>query len=435
MHINDIIILKIDETNILGCGVARHCGMIVFCEGAIEGDTVKAVVTSVKSNYGTATTMEIISPSKHRIKPLCPYFGKCGGCTFSNITYEHELSVKKAAIENAFRRCGITDVYVSDILHGDEYNYRNKAVFRFDSEKNICFYARKSNDFAKVDECLTVSPAINIIMKESERLIKSSDSLSPSDLTYLYIRHMPKTDEASVTVGYKGENSLLNFATSLCKSLPNVKCIMQGKERNPESKKERLLPIFGSEKINGLFCSLKTEISPRAFFQVNHIVAEMICKTVSESSELEADDTFIDLYCGTGIIGLTVAAEHPYAKIIGVEINESSVKNAKENARANGITNAEFYCRDSADAAGLFNETVKCLAVDPPRTGLSKDTVSEIKNIAPKNIIYVSCNPSTLARDIKNLSDSYKINRVLSADLFPRTSHVETVVLMSRTKQ
>lgn len=408
--------------------------MVIFCSGAVEGDTVKAKIVSVKRNFAEATAEEIISPSKYRCPPLCPHFGKCGGCTFSNVTYEHELKIKKAGIEGAFRRCGAFSATVSDIIYGKEYYYRNKAVFRFDENKNIGFFAKKTNDFIKTVECLNVNPAINIIMREVENLLKSDSSVKASELTYLYIRYMQTANEASVVIGYTGKNSLSRFADALTNILPNVKCVMQGKEKNPESKKEKLTLLKGTKHINAVFSSLHFKISPESFFQINHEVAEKICTAVAENASLRSGDTFLDLYCGTGIIGLTVASKYPSAKTVGIEINPEAVKNAVATAKANGIKNAEFHCCDSAEAANIYSGKIKCLAVDPPRAGLSVKALHEILSISPDQIIYVSCNPSTLSRDIKNLLDNYKIEKIIAADLFPRTSHVETVALLSRQK-
>ncbi len=416
----------------MGCGVAKYDGMIVFCDGAVEGDTAEVKIISRKANYATAHAEKILASSEHRIEPLCPYFGKCGGCAFSNVTYEHELNVKKRGIESAFRRCGSFFAKVDGIIYDNEYNYRNKAVFRFDNNKNIGFFAKKSNDFIKIEKCLAVDSSINIIMKECEKLLKNDNSIFSGDLTYLYIRYAQQTNEASVVIGYKGQKILFEFADHLLKKLSFVKCVMQGKEKNPESKKEKLRLIGGAPQIENIFSSLKFKISPDAFFQINQSVAEKICSLVADCAKLRENDIFLDMYCGTGIIGLSVAVKYPKAKIIGVEINESAVKNAVDTAKANGILNTEFHCSDSAQIANVYNGKVACLAVDPPRAGLSDTALKEIQSFSPERIIYVSCNPSTLSRDIKGLLCNYKIEKVIAADLFPRTSHVETIAILNR---
>lgn len=432
MQNNDTLTLKITETNIMGCGVAKHDGMIVFCDGAVEGDTADVKIVSRKANYATARAEKILVYSEHRIEPLCTHFGKCGGCAFSNVTYEHELSVKKAGIENAFRRCGSFFAKVDDIIYGNEYNYRNKAVFRFDNNKDVGFFAKKSNDFIKTEKCSAVVSSINIIARECEKLLKNDNSIFSGDLTYLYIRHAQQTNEASVVIGYKGKKILSEFADCLLKKLSFVKCVMQGKEKNPESKKEKLRLIGGTSQIENIFSSLKFKISPDAFFQINQSVAEKICSLVADCAKLRENDVFLDMYCGTGIIGLSVAAKYPKAKIIGVEINKAAVKNAVDTAKANGILNAEFHCSDSAQITDIYKGKVSCLTVDPPRAGLSETTLKEIHNISPDRIIYISCNPSTLARDVKGLLCNYKIEKIIAADLFPRTSHVETVCILSK---
>ena len=271
------------------------------------------------------------------------------------------------------------------------------------------------------------------IKSVSEKLLKADGGINGEKLTYLYIRYMKKTDEASVVIGYTGEGSLENFAKELSNELPCIKCIMKGKEENPEARNEELELLFGKESIADIFCGMKINISPRAFYQINRENAEKMCTLAAELLELKAGDVCLDLYCGTGTIGMTVAKLSQGAKIYGVEINSAAVQNAKKNAVLNGISNIEFYCGDSKDFAEKTGVSkISSIIVDPPRAGLSKKAVSEILRFAPEKIIYISCNPDTMARDLKSLAEKYEIKTVTGIDLFPKTRHIESIVLMSK---
>lgn len=426
------LILTVDETNMIGAGVARHDGIVIFCEGAVGGDTALATVTEVKKNYALAATKALIIPSPTRESDPCPYSEKCGGCSLASVTYEHELSVKARGVSSSFRRCGTSCPPVSGVISGERTSYRNKAVFRFDKNKNTGFYSRGTNDFVKIDRCLICDENINIIMKKTRELLKGDRSIAAKDLTYLYIRYMKETDEGSVVIGYTGEGDLSGTAEKLMACCPSVKCVMRGREKNPESRKEKLSLISGEKQISAEFLTLKMKVSPASFFQVNHDVAEKLCEKVAELSDLREGELFVDLYCGTGIIALAIAKSHPESKVVGVEINPSAVDNAKENARKNSIGNAQFFCGDASDFASETTEKVKCIAVDPPRAGLSDKTASEILRLAPDKLIYVSCNPSTMARDVKKLLDLYEIKSITAADMFPRTLHVENLLLLEK---
>ena len=434
MKNGDILTLDIKETNIMANGVAKHGNMVVFCKGAVAGDKVRAEITDVKKNYAEARIIDIESYSAKRIDPVCPYSDKCGGCSLSHVTYNHELSVKKIGVEASFRRCGAFSENISETVYGKELGYRNKAVFRFDGNKNIGFYAKGTKDFVEIDKCLLCDDTINIIMKKARELLQSENNIDAKHLTYLYIRYMKTTDEASVAIGYKGSDGLTSFANKLSAAMPQIKCIMRGKEDNPESRKEKLTLIWGNEHINEVFCSLKMKVSPASFFQVNHDVAERLCETVAGLDSLKENEAFLDLYCGTGIIGLTVARKYPKARVIGIEINPKAIRNAKENAKLNQITNAEFFCGDSSELEKALTDKISCVTVDPPRAGLSEKTVNELIRLSPERIIYVSCNPSTMSRDIKKMLGKYSINKAVAVDLFPRTLHVETVVILSQQK-
>ncbi|MBE6562927.1 MAG: 23S rRNA (uracil(1939)-C(5))-methyltransferase RlmD [Ruminococcaceae bacterium] len=433
IHYGDMMMLCIEETNMKGCGVAKVEDMVIFCEGAVCGDTVIAFIEEVKKNYARAKALKVVYSSEHRREPLCPHFKECGGCTFGHVSYEHEIEVKKTGIPASFRRAAGFPVEAEKVITGNELGYRNKAVFHFDSEKNAGFYKQGTRELLRIESCNLCHEKIMEIKDVSENLLKADSGIDGEKLTYLYIRYMEKTDEASVVIGYTGDTSLSHFAKELSNSLPYIKCIMKGKEENPEARNEELTLLYGEESISDVFCDMKIRISPRAFYQVNSENAEKMCTLAAELLELKAGDVCLDLYCGTGTIGMTVAKLSPEAKIYGVEINSAAVRNAKENAAANGISNIEFYCGDSKDFAEKTGVSkISSIIVDPPRAGLSKKAVSEILRFAPEKIVYISCNPDTMARDLKALTEKYKIKRVTGIDLFPKTAHIESEILLTR---
>ena len=425
----DMLTLCIEETNMMGNGVAKVDDMVVFCVGTVAGDVVIALITEVKKNYAMAKALKFLQYSPCRTEARCAHSTECGGCAFSGVTYEHELFVKKSGAEASFRRCGSFTGEIEKIVPSNVTEYRNKAVFHFDKDGNTGYYARGTHSFVKIENCPICHSAINNIRKESERILKGI-SFS-GEFTYLYIRYMKRCDEASVVLGYKGEESLILFAKELAKVCPNVKCVMTGKGADPA--KDTFSPVWGEETVNDEFFGMKMKISPKSFYQVNTEGAEELCRAVVEFAELCDGDSVLDLYCGIGTIGLAVAKSNPNVKVYGVEINKKAVENAKENAKNNRIENAEFFAGDSADFAEIIKEiNPGCIVIDPPRAGLSDKTVRQIMSTNVEKIVYVSCNPSTMSRDLKKLSEMYKMKKSAAVDMFPGTQHVETVILLSR---
>lgn len=428
----DILTLEIIETNMLGNGVAKADNMVVFCRGAFAGDVVTAQITDVKKNYAEAECLRIESRSVNREEASCPYAALCGGCVFDGVTYSHECEVKKHGISAALRREGIRRE-VSDFIGSAPRRYRNKAVFHFDEEKNCGYFAAGSGNFVKIEKCLICHDRINEIKCAAEKLLLSDSSVAPTELTYLYIRYMKESDEASVVLGYAGEGSLEGFAKALADAAPSVKCVMRGKGKNPEASGEVFERVLGDGKIAASVSGIGFELSPKSFFQVNGDGTEKLCEEVVRLSALKDGERAADIYCGAGLFGLSLAKASRGAEVYGIELNEDSVRCANIGAGKNGITNAFFVQGDSSELKAKTGiDSLDVAVVDPPRTGLSKKTVEELIKLSPERIVYVSCNPSTLARDIKALSEHYEIKKIVGVDMFPRTKHVECVTLMAK---
>ena len=432
MSAGDMLTLCIEETNMMGSGVAKADGMVVFCDGTVAGDVAIALITEVKKSYAKAKPLKIVTPSPCRSDARCPHSTKCGGCGFSHITYEHEQFVKKCGVEASFRRCGSFKGEVKRLIPSKTEGYRNKAVFHFDENLKLGYYGGKTHAFAKIESCAIVHPVINNIMKETETLLQSEKSRFKGAFTYLYIRHMERTNSSSVVFGYKGDEDLLPVAKALEALCPSVKCVMKGKGEDPSKDSYKL--VSGEEFITDEFLGMSLEMSPKAFYQVNSEAAEALCLEVSRLADLKKGQKCLDLYCGIGTIGLSVAKKNPTVEVWGVEINKKAAENAVRNAKKNSLSNAHFFSGDSAvfaEKTGIHD--ADCIIVDPPRAGLSNKTVKEIIGSNAEKIVYVSCNSSTMARDIKALSAHYSIKDVSAVDLFPKTLHIETVALLVRT--
>ena len=423
---------KIEEMNLLGNGITKIDGCVVFCLGAVDGDTVTFEITKEKKNFKIAEIVSVDEPSVHRCENDCKSYPACGGCDLRHITYEHELLVKKAGVEAALRKVGKGEIKVSEILSAAPEHYRNKAVFRFG--EGICGFSEGGSDnIISSEDCKIIPEAFYSMGKFT--LNHFGEEIE--GVSYLFLRTNSAGSEVSVVLGTKDKYSHLDieaYAEALTEKFPSVAGVLTKAGDHPEDEGEAIL-ILGKSYIEEDFLSMKLRISPLSFFQVNHAAAEKLCQRVSEYA-LSGEGSFgADLYCGTGIMGMSVAALHPDAFITGVEINESAVADAKENAQRNGLRNIGFFRGDSADFAKSTYGSIDFITIDPPRAGCSEKMIKELLRIKPQRLVYISCDPQTLARDLKKLTETkYEIKEVSACDLFPRTKHVETAVLLERIK-
>ena len=429
--IGSTLTLTCTDTTILSSGVARIDGAVVFTDGAVEGDTVLVTITDVKKNFAKAKLSELISQSKYRRIPDCPVFEKCGGCSFRHIDYEYEKQVKKRAVEAAFRRASLSAVPVRDIISAGCDRYRNKAVLHYDSDGSLGYYeaSSKSSVFPIDYDCKLHPEFYAKILA----FVFDFFADKPQKPTYIYIRS--SKDKSVVTVGTENgriTDELKAFASAISHEDFSPDGIFAGSGNSPEDGELRY--IYGNRSLCFEFCGLSVNVSPSSFFQVNLKAAEMLAYKVIEYAKPQRGDLIADLYCGTGILGMAIAKNTPDAKIIGVEINDDAVKNAKENAVVNGLHNISFFTGDSKDfASHLGNGSLAVAVIDPPRKGCSPETLEELVRLSPERIVYVSCNPATLARDLSVLAASgYSALEATPVDMFPKTGHVETVVLLSK---
>lgn len=447
---NDIIELKITSSTAEGSGVGKTGdGMAVFVPMSAVGDLLKVKVLKVKKSYAFGRIEEILEPSGARVEPDCPVYSKCGGCVWRHINYDEECEIKFNKVKDAVERIGGIDTVLKPIiLCGKADRYRNKAQFPIGRDKDgkllIGFYAFHSHRIIDCGDCALQPKIFSEVADVTREFIELSgntvydESTGRGRLRHLYIRLGEVTNELMVCYvvngnGLKSEDLLIKM---LRDRLPNLKTVVFNSNRENTNiilgAKNRI--AYGNGYITDELCGLKFKISPFSFWQVNRTQAEKLYAKAKEYAGLKSSDVLLDLYCGTGTIGLTMAGN--CKKLIGVEIVEDAVKDAEINAAENGIKNAEFICSDAASAAKKLKDkklSPNVVIVDPPRKGCGEELVNTIAEMKPERVVYVSCDPATLSRDLKYFDGlGYKTQEVTPVDMFPRTAHVEAVVLISR---
>ncbi len=433
-----------------GAAVAKINGMTVFVSGGAVGDQCDVKIIKVGKKLAFGKIEKIIIPSKHRIKPVCVHAGKCGGCSYQHITYEEELNAKKQKVADALSRIGGFKNLDVKITGADEItHYRNKAQFPVGEQDGVPytgFYRPRSHDIVRANKCFIVKEIANDIAKcicdwmEKFKIPAYDESKKKGLIRHIYIRTGEISKEVQVCL-ITANNKIPNkeeLINNLTTSFEQITSIVQNINKRTDNVilGDKTITLWGDDYLQDTLCSNVFKLSPHAFYQVNHAQTEKLYGFALEYANLTGKETVIDLYCGAGTITLALAS---HAKnVIGVEIVPKAIENAKENAMINGVYNTEFICADAGQAAlMLVKRGIKpdVLTVDPPRKGLSEQAIEAILQMNPKRIVYISCDPATLARDCKLLCDnSYKIDKVMAVDLFPRTYHVETVVLLSQHK-
>ncbi len=430
-----------------GSGVAKIDGHTVFIPHTAAGDQcgVKIVKVGKKVSYGRLETLYL--SSKHRITPACPVSGKCGGCCYQHITYEEELRAKEQKVRDALTRIGGQD---GDKLLGitgapSELRYRNKAQYPVgtDSFGNVIkgFYRPHSHTIVPAEKCLIQSEKADRIagivhawMKEFN-IVPYDYNTRRGTIRHIYVRAGEKSGECQLTL-ISATDKLPGIGTlvdRLRESEPSITGILINHNQRGDNVilGDRTDVLWGNRLLEDRLCGNSFLLSPEVFYQVNHAQAERLYKCAAEFAGLSGNEIVLELYCGAGTITLFLAQ---FARrVIGVEIVPEAVENARLNMERNGITNAEFICADAGLAARkLSSSVIDVLIADPPRKGLSANARDAILKLQPEKIVYISCDPATLARDVKELCGAgYTMQKAQAFDMFPRTSHVETVVQLS----
>ena len=443
---NDEIELYIEDFTSEGSGVGHFEGMAVFVSGAAAGDKAFVHIIKVKSTYAIGKCIKLLKPSKTRIAPDCEYAGSCGGCAFRHISYEAETAMKKKRVEDAFQRIGGINKKLDGFIAAENLTrYRNKAEYpvSFEKELKIGFYALHTHRIIDCRDCV-LQPEIfaDIVAIIRKWTVEFGISIYNSEtgnglLRHIYIRQGAVSKEIMVCLVINGERipKEAELVKRLCE-IPNIKSIVLNINRlnNNVILGEECKTVYGADYIYDELCGVKIRLSPLSFYQVNHAQAEKLYRKAAEYAQLDGSQTVLDMYCGAGTIGLSMADKAK--NVIGVEIVEPAVRDAKINAGLNGIKNAQFYCADASQAAQMLKEqgiTPDVIVLDPPRTGCSQELVKTVSEMQPDRVVYVSCDPATLARDCKRFGElGYKVEKLTAVDLFPRTVHCEAVALLTK---
>ena len=433
-----------------GLGVARIEGFTVFVEGALPKEQAEIKIVKVLKNYAFGKLLRTLKTAACRIEPSCGVVKRCGGCQLQHMSYEAQLQYKTQQVKDALERIGgLNGVAVHDTIGmEDPWRYRNKAQFPvgMDGDVMIGFYANRSHEIIDTPQC-SIQDAVNdnVIQTVREFIKKYDISVYDENTGKGIIRHIVtrkgfKTGEVMVCIVINGDSlpcgkALVEMLRARTDGLKSVVVNINKKKTNVILG-ERNIVIFGEEAIYDYIGEFKFRISPLSFFQVNPVQTEVLYGKALEYADLKGDETVFDAYCGIGTISLFLSRKAK--KVYGIEIVPQAINNAKENARLNGVKNVEFLVGESEIVIPeLYRKGIKAdvIVVDPPRKGCDEKLLEVITEMSPEKVVYVSCNPATLARDLKYLSErGYEVREVQPVDMFPQTSHVECVVLMSRVK-
>ena len=429
-----------------GMGVARIDGRVVFVHGALRGEKCRVLILKTIKSVAFAKVLEVLEPSSERITPDCPYFPRCGGCTYRHIRYEEELRLKKQRVQDNLSRIGGSDVTVEEILGAqDTLRYRNKAQYPVSKDGAVGFYRARTHEVIECEHCLLVKPEADAAAEALREYMQSCRVAGYDEKTgrglvrHLYIRSNA-AGESLVCVLVNGdklpkEDRLVTLLRDACPKCTGIVLGTNTKKGNVILG-DRYRTLWGSDRLEDTLCGKTFRLSVPSFYQVNRVQAERLYAKAIEFAGLTGQETVLDLYCGAGTI--TLALSDHAKKVLGAEIVPEAIDDARENAARNGVKNAEFFCGDASDVAKkLARENLRpdVITVDPPRKGLAADVVESIAEMQPQRVVYVSCDSATMARDVKRLADlGYTAQRACAVDMFPRADHVETVVLLSHKK-
>ena len=427
-----------------GMGVARIDGRVVFVHGALRGEKCRVLILKTLKSVAFAKVLEVIEPSSERITPDCPYFPRCGGCTYRHIRYEEELRLKKQRVQDNLSRIGGSDVTVEEILGAqDTLRYRNKAQYPVSKDGAVGFYRARTHEVIECEHCLLVRPEADAAAEALREYMQSCRVAGYDEKTgrglvrHLYIRSNA-AGESLVCVLVNGdklpkEDRLVTLLRDACPKCTGIVLGTNTKKGNVILG-DRYRTLWGSDRLEDTLCGKTFRLSVPSFYQVNRVQAERLYAKAIEFAGLTGQETVLDLYCGAGTI--TLALSDHAKKVLGAEIVPEAIDDARENAARNGVKNVEFFCGDASDVAKkLARENLRpdVITVDPPRKGLAADVVESIAEMQPGRVVYVSCDSATMARDVKRLADlGYTAQRACAVDMFPRADHVETVVLLSK---
>ena len=396
--------IKIDSLDHYGRGITRIDGKIAFIENALPNEIVEVKINKNKKKYIEGSVLKYIEKSDKRVSIDCPYYNSCGGCNIMHLSYTDQLKFKQNKIENIIKKYLNKDIKINDIVSCDtNINYRNKVTFQV--KESIGFYKNNTYDIISIDNCLISNKLIN----NSINYLKKLDLKSINKITC-----RASLNELMIII----ETTNKNLDISILKTIAHSIYLKINNE---------YIHVFGEKNIYEILDNYKFKISPDSFFQVNINTCLKLYRKIKEY--VGYNKNIIDLYCGTGSIGIFISDNN---NVIGIEINEYATKDALDNKKINNIENIDFICGDSGKKLKKLSFNPDIIIVDPPRSGLNKETIDNILKFNAKEIIYVSCDPMTLARDLNVLNEYYNIEEVTPFDMFPNTYHVECLTYLKK---
>ena len=443
---NRIYRAHIDGYSSEGLGIARIDGQVVFVHGAVRGETCDVLVMKVLKNAAFGKIAALAEPSPARRQPDCPYYGRCGGCDFRHMSYEEELWAKRARVQDALTRIGGAEVTVEEILGAEQpLHYRNKSIYPISPAGEVGFYRARSHQVVHVEHCLIQKPEADALAQAVRDYIARfqvepyNEATGRGLLRHLYVRTSCRGESlACLLVNGSRLPHEQELVDMLRAAVPGVCGVVLGENtrRGNAILGDRYRTLWGRDYLTDTLCGLELRLSVPSFYQVNHDQAQRLYEKALEYAGLTGRELAVDLYCGAGTITQVLARRARH--VIGGEIVPEAIRDAEDSARRNGVENVEFLCGDASRLAAELRQRglrPDVICVDPPRKGLAPDVVEAAASMTPGRIVYVSCDPATLARDVARFAPlGYCPVRACAVDLFPGTAHVETVCLLTREK-
>ena len=445
---NKEYIVDIIDNGYEGEGIAKIEDFTIFINGAIKNEKCRILIVKVNKSYAFGKLLEVINKSPNRIASDCKTYKRCGGCSLRHIKYEETLNIKKHIVQNLVDKSLVTKIQVKDVIGMEKpIYYRNKLQYPVGRDKNglpvMGVFANRTHEIIPVENCLIQNPAAEKVAKEIFRFIKENNiSVYDENSRKGLIRHIVvkiglKTKEIMCII--VSNNEKIEKEDELIETIkgkfPQVKTIIKNinnKNTNVILGDKNII-LYGDGYIYDKLGDFTFKISPMSFYQTNPIQTEILYNKAIEFAKLDKDDILCDLYCGIGTIG--IFASNKVKKVYGIEIVEEAVGAAKENAKINNVNNIEFMVGDVEKAFKVLIDEKKIIPnaviVDPPRRGLDNTTINKLKELELKKLVYISCNPATMVRDVKMLEEKYDVKEIQPVDMFPYTSHIETIALLT----
>lgn len=441
---NRIYRAHIDGYSSQGLGIARIDGQVVFVHGAVRGETCDVLVMKVLKNAAFGKIAALAEPSPARRQPDCPYYGRCGGCDFRHMSYEEELWAKRARVQDALTRIGGAEIAVEEILGAEQpLHYRNKSIYPISPAGEVGFYRARSHQVVHVEHCLIQKPEADALAQAVRDYIARfqvepyNEATGRGLLRHLYVRTSCRGESlACLLVNGSRLPHEQELVDMLRAAAPGVCGVVLGENtrRGNAILGDRYRTLWGRDYLTDTLCGLELRLSVPSFYQVNHDQAQRLYEKALEYAGLTGRELAVDLYCGAGTITQVLARRARH--VIGGEIVPEAIRDAEDSARRNGVENVEFLCGDASRLAAELRQRglrPDVICVDPPRKGLAPDVVEAAASMEPERIVYVSCDPATLARDVARFAPlGYCPVHACAVDLFPGTANVETVCLLSK---